>query len=63
MSLLYMLMTIVASGLEVFRTYLGFLAGSLNIPSNCALRLGGFYSLLVGDSLAEEEDKRALRAG
>ena len=58
-----MFMEIVAGGLEVFRTYLGFLAGNSNIPSDCALRLGGFYSCLVGDSLAEEEDKRALRAG
>jgi hypothetical protein len=54
---------IVAGGLEVLCTYLGFLAGSLNIPSNCALRLGGFYCFLVGDSLAAEEDKRALRDG
>jgi hypothetical protein len=62
MSLLYMLMTIAASGLELFRTYLGLLAGSLNIPTKCSPRLGKFYSFLVGDSLAAEEDKRVLRA-
>ena len=62
MSLLYVSMEIVAGRLEVFRTYLGLLAGSLNIPSKCSPRLGKFYSFLVGDSLAAEEDKRVLRA-
>ena len=62
MSLLYEFMEINAGGLEGFRTYFGFPAGSLNIPSKCSPRLGKFYSFLVGDSLAAEEDKRVLRA-